>query len=80
MPPDSPSYAGHRILLQSDFKLDPPLMTSLHLKAQCFMSASCPFLALTNIGNSSFGPDRYFGKPGELELTQYCLPANGTAV
>ena len=25
MPPDPPSYAGPRILLQSDFKLDPPL-------------------------------------------------------
>ena len=27
MPPDPPSYAGPRILLQSDFTLDPPMKT-----------------------------------------------------
>ena len=26
MPPHPPSYAGARILLQSDFRLDPPLL------------------------------------------------------
>ena len=55
-------------------------MISLHLNAQCFMSASCPFFALTNSGKSSLGPERCFGKLDELEPTKYFLPASGTAV
>ena len=42
MPPDPPSYAGPRISLQSDFKLDPPLVSNetasklLGTKSGCF--------------------------------------------